>query len=338
MKTNRDIIWKGLAATAVVAGGMVAIGCTSSLTGNEGELQFSYRTDDLGTDFNKPVAVGAKLDLTVRTAGEQQSVDINDVFVNEDVFLVDGFMGDEFTLEAIGEGTSLVEVDADGPDGATADSVNMRTAVPEVLNLRHTCTSDNRAAYVIERENVAVSFDMKLDDGTDVIGYGYYPVDVPTELGTLDEDSSTQAFMILNLGSIAGDYAIGSTIDEGTLELSVIEESDITEAETNSGADGIRVVEGETGSVVVWPAVEGTRVCHSAPHTATSLTPETCTVRGEQDPDDPESPFNTGSFVSIEGVAAGECRFEVTYTGGNDGTGATSEFVAQIGTFPGEDG
>ena len=43
--------------------------CRSEITGNEGNLEFSYVADDDLLDFNKPLAVGASLDLRVTPAG-----------------------------------------------------------------------------------------------------------------------------------------------------------------------------------------------------------------------------------------------------------------------------
>jgi hypothetical protein len=42
---------------------LLTVACQSTLTGNEGNFQFSYDADDWITDFNKPIAVGAYLDI-----------------------------------------------------------------------------------------------------------------------------------------------------------------------------------------------------------------------------------------------------------------------------------
>lgn len=339
MKSIQDITWRALAAAAVVGGGLIAIGCTSRATGNSGELEFSYTTDDLTTDFNKPIAVGARLEVRVQTAGERANVDIVDVFTNEDVLLVDSFSGDNFILEGVGAGNSLVEVDAEGPDGAVSDSVNMRAAVPEVLELSHTCTGDALGLYSAGLQNVDVAFDMKLADGTDVIGYGYYPVDVPAGLGTIEATSDSQAFIRLDLAAATGEFDLSSTIDDTSLSFRLIEEAEITGASFNATAPGLRVIEGNTSYIYVWPAVDADRVCQwSADMTVTSLTPETCDVRNNETPAEPDQKSNLEGYVAIEGIAAGECRFEVSYPNGADGAGATTELTAQIGTFPGEGG
>lgn len=54
-----------------------AIGCESTITGNEGNFQFSYPADDRVLDFNKPIAIGARLDVSVRTAGDRTAVTLS---------------------------------------------------------------------------------------------------------------------------------------------------------------------------------------------------------------------------------------------------------------------
>ena len=52
-------------------GALLAIGtgCTSKITGKEGNFQFAYAADDDPLDFNKPIAVGGRLDLRVTQVG-----------------------------------------------------------------------------------------------------------------------------------------------------------------------------------------------------------------------------------------------------------------------------
>ncbi len=337
MQQRKDIIWRSLAVGAVLAGGWIATGCSSRITGNSGNLEFSYTTDDLTSDFNKPIAVGAKLELKVQTAGDRQPVSISDVFTDEEVLLVDSFSGDNFILVGNGEGNSLVEVLADGPEGEVEDSVNMRAAVPEVLKLSHTCTGNELGLYPVGKSDVLVPFDMELADGTQVIGYGYYPVELQEGLGTLQANSTDQANLRLDLGATPGDYTLSSTVDDTSLTIRLIEESQITGASVNDDSPNFRVIEGETNFIYVWPAVGEDIVCQAqADMTVQSLTPEICDVRNNETPEDPGQFVNSEGFVAIEGLAAGECQFDVTFPNGNDGAGATTMFTAQIGTFPGE--
>ena len=48
---------------------LLLIGCMSKQTGGAGLLEFSYITDDDILDFNKAIAIGAKLDVQVSAAG-----------------------------------------------------------------------------------------------------------------------------------------------------------------------------------------------------------------------------------------------------------------------------
>ena len=59
--------WALVLAGAVVFGGLA---CTSSTTGNLGNLEFYYTADDEIGNFNKPIAAGAKLEVFVQDAGD----------------------------------------------------------------------------------------------------------------------------------------------------------------------------------------------------------------------------------------------------------------------------
>ena len=72
------------------------VGCTSKITGNEGNFEFSYPADDRVADFNNPIAVGAYLDLEVRDVGYQQPVTLSAASTDdESVLMVESFQAHE---------------------------------------------------------------------------------------------------------------------------------------------------------------------------------------------------------------------------------------------------
>ena len=72
---------------AVASMGIASGACVSKTTGNEGNFEFSYPADDRVGDFNKPIAVGAFLDLEVRDVGDRSPVALDSAsFVDPSVF------------------------------------------------------------------------------------------------------------------------------------------------------------------------------------------------------------------------------------------------------------
>ncbi len=64
---------------ALAITGALLVSCSSLTTGNEGNLTFAYIADEDLLDFNKPIAVGALLDLRVTEVGSQRAVEITSV-------------------------------------------------------------------------------------------------------------------------------------------------------------------------------------------------------------------------------------------------------------------
>lgn len=54
-------------------------GCFSRITGDAGLLDLRYEADDAVENFNKPIAVGARLDLEVLLPGEEETASLESV-------------------------------------------------------------------------------------------------------------------------------------------------------------------------------------------------------------------------------------------------------------------
>lgn len=333
MNTCKLLFGTGLAA----AGLYFAVGCTSTTTGNEGNLDFSYTADDQVTNFNKPVAVGAKLELRVQETGTRREVEVTDAMSDDNgVLEVDTFSSDRVIVVGKGDGNALIEVSAEVPSGeVVSDSVNMLAAVPEVLKLRHSCTTgEMEAKYFVDTDNVLIGYDMEKSNGQPVIGYGYFPIETSGEAElTLNESSTDQAHFHFDVGTMPGMSMIASTIDESTLEFEVVTVADVDGIEGNPAND-LRLHVDETEFFHVWPTVTDVRVCQSeATMTAETSTPDICAVSAVEPPSDQGSLDITG-WVKVEGKAFGTCEFTVTYPDGADGAGVTSDFTAEVGDFP----
>lgn len=327
---------KLLYGTAIAAVGLYfAIGCTSTTTGNEGNLDFSYTADDDVTNFNKPIAVGAKLELKVLETGSRREVEVTEASTGDpDVLDINQFSSNRVIVAALGEGSTTIEVTATTPDGASvSDSVNMLGAVPDVLTLRHTCVNaGEEAAYLVNTDGVRIDFEMEKDNGQPVIGYGYFPIEVAGDAELeLNRATTDQAFFHFDIGAIVGPVSINSTIDDTSLSFGVFEPAAIDGIESTATADFALNV-GETEFIHFFPMIAGTRVCQSeATVEAETSTPDICTVTAAAPADPDSSEFlDTTGYVQIEGKALGNCEFTVTYPDGMEGAGASEPFTAEV--------
>jgi hypothetical protein len=312
---------------AVVSALVVLAACDSAVTGNDGNLTFSYDADDNVFDFNKPIAIGAKLDITVAEAGTLAEVELSSATSSDEAVLaVDAFGGDKFTLEGLGDGNVLISVET--TDGLT-DSVNMNARAPEVLVLGHTCDIEG-GAYLVG-DQVYVPFEMEMTNGQPVIGYGYYPLTISDETKlTRDTEFNGQQFMRFDVVA-AGTVTLTSDIDETTLDLTLAEEGQI-DGITEPIAFVLEDIDvGDTNPFYVRPSVGGITMCQSsATVEVASTTPATCEVRAiGSDVAAGDAQYELGWF-EIEGLAEGTCEYSVTYPNGAAGEGVTATFSYPI--------
>ncbi|MFN7134366.1 MAG: hypothetical protein ACK4N5_19965 [Myxococcales bacterium] len=316
-----------LAAAALVTG------CKSRLTGNEGNLEFSYVADDALTDFNKPIAVGAKLDVEVAEVGTRRAVTLQKATSDDAAVLaIAGFSGNKLTLEGKSSGSALIEVEAKRSDDAVVtDSVNMLARVPEVLKLRHTCASGAEAAYLVDHEFL-VPFDMEMKNGQPVIGYGYHPVELlPQGALTLDATTKDQSSLHLKSGKERMEATVKSTLDATSLKLFLVQPGDV-DAAVLEGPTQAGTEIGKSNLFLVRPKVGERMLCQpTLALTAASTTPEICEVKAANTGGDVnENPENKHGWVQVTGKKLGKCEFTVTYAAAKGGAGLTSPFTADI--------
>lgn len=319
--------WIRNAALVITGGWMVA--CSSAVTGNEGNFVFSYAADDNVLDFNKPVAVGARLDLMVTEVGTRKPVSLTDASTDDPAVMeVVEFGGSQLTIEGVGEGNVLVEVAGTTPAGdELTDSVNMNAAIPQVHKLIHTCDRlADTAAYLTDND-VVMEFEFLKENGQNLIGYGYYPITLTGNALELDAEASGQLWMQLVIGPTPGTVQMVSDIDGTKRTLEVVAPGSI---------DGVRepvdfvwedIDVGDTNAFYVLPTVGELVVCQAqTPMEVESLTPEICSVKDTGQTND----NSEWGWFDVTGVAAGTCEFQVTYPAGNGGAGASATFTYPI--------
>lgn len=306
---NRTVVW-GLTASLMAM--TVVAGCLSRTTGNEGNLTFSFAADDNLLDFNKPIGVGARLELTVRESGNNRGVTLLDAKFDDESLGVISFDGNKIIVEGLAEGNAELQVDAELRDGTVvSDSVNLLARVPEVLKLNHTCSDDREALY-LTGQRILVPFDMERSNGQPVIGFGLYPVSFdPADALTLDESIAAQQFMHLDTSETAQTVTLKSDIDDTSLTLKLTDPADIDGAELIAD---FRALVDVPAIYYALPTVGGQRVCQALTDpTVTSDTPEVCEVTRPEDNTDPAAPDNELGFIRVLGKQVGVCSFTVTY-------------------------
>lgn len=284
-------------------------GCQSRTTGNEGELVFSYVADDELLDFNKPLAVGALLDIEVRRAGSNRPVTLQNAEIRTFFQLVT-FSGSRLTIRAVAPGNALLEVDAITAEGErVTDSINLLTRNAQALRLSHTCVDEGVGRYLIN-SRILIPFELEDIDGP-IIGYGLYPVRLSNPTALLRDTSiRAQVFLHYDTSSTPSPITIRSEIDDTTLMVTTIAPTDIDGAEILVGNAVQRTGVGDRHAYFALPTVQGGRVCQSTlTKTVESLTPEVCRA---EDRAAPVGNSESG-WLWITGLQAGVCRVGVSY-------------------------
>jgi len=324
-----------LHSLALAALALTALGCRSKITGNEGNFDFSYVADDDVRNFNKPIAVGAKLDLKVAETGTNRTVTLEAATSSaEGVLKVKSFQGDTVVLEGAGSGSALVSVTGTVPSGTSkSDSVNMLSRVPEVLKLFHTCTTASEARYLVNQD-IIVGYDLEMSNGQPVIGYGYWPVTYTPAAGvTQNVTTKDQQFLRLKTAATKQTVTLASTIDATTKTLVLVEPADVDGADFSDPNTVQHTLVGATSYFNFVVSVGGQPVCQAyLDNSATSTAPTVCDVAKVAAPDSQTGPKNEFGWVKVTGKAAGTCTFDVTWTQVNHGQGLTKSFSVPIGT------
>lgn len=306
---------------------VMILACSSKLTGNEGNFQFSYTADDRITDFNKPIAVGAFLDIEVTDVGALQPIELIAAEFDDSAFLdVVSFSGNTITVTGVADGYAMLSVEGTTVDGETlTDAINMLAGVPEVLVLNHTCEGDT----YLTNQRIWVPFEMEMENGQPVIGYGYYPATLSDEQAlSLNAGDSGQQYIAFDTTSATGTATLTSEIDQTTLDFNVADAGSITGAAQPVAWVFEDIDVGDTNDFYVLPTTDSSTICQAeVTKTVTSDTPDICTV---WDSEPMDSSTNEYGWFKVEGVAEGECLFTVTYPEGMGGAGVSTQFSYPI--------
>jgi hypothetical protein len=324
-----------LPSLAVAVMTVVAPGCVSQQTGDLGNLSATYVADDKVTDFNKAIAVGAKLDLSVWTATTPKTTVTVTAATSDQpgILKVASFQGNTLVLEATGEGSATIDVTAKKGSGEEVkDRWHMRGAKAQKLVVKHLCTNEAEGYYLTGLD-IWVPYDLQHKNNEPAIGYGYFPFAVePKDVLTQDQQTHDQAFLHFKTAATKGATAtLSSTIDAAKLQFKLVDIGD---------ADGILLGGtyylgvGTTMPVLVRPAIGGKPICQARTEfTAKGKTDDVCSVKVIGNVNSPASAAVPESYglVELKGLKAGKCQFEVTYPKGKGGAGVTLPLEVEVG-------
>ncbi|MBM4341925.1 MAG: hypothetical protein FJ100_00910 [Deltaproteobacteria bacterium] len=327
---------KGSWVRVACAAALWALGCQSSLTGNEGNLTFFYTTDD-ELDFNQPIAIGAKLDLTVKTAGiPKKDVSLTKVEpADTKVLKVAGLMGGAFTLEGVGDGSTSISVTATRSDGtSTHDTITMMAKKPETIEVAHSCGGGNVGHYLVGK-TIFVPYDLKLKDGRAVIGYGYHGLSIAPAKGLQwDQVHKSQWAYVYKTADVPGDVTLTSTLEPGkSWTVRLVDEGQIDGGKLE-GVSGktLEMLAGTSAIVLARPTVGGNPICQpDTSFTVSGKTPDVCAVTATAaNVPTSKNVVEAWSWVTVQAKKLGVCEFDVVWPKGNKGQGATAAVKVNV--------
>lgn len=321
-----------LPATALLTA-TFAQGCVSRASGEEGNLEFSYASDDDVIDFHKPIAIGAKLQLTVGETGTHQLVTVTSATSSDDkVLQVLGKLGSQVEVEGKADGTAKLSVTATRKLGSTTqDAITLTVKKPDALKLAHWCTTAKTAAYFTDRD-VVVSYDLVRSNGQALVGYGLHPVTIaPADGLQLNVNSKDPASYHYHTAKLPGEVTLTSTLDGSTLSLKLVGEDAVDGGYLEGGTLAKNAFVGQSHLVLVRPTVSGMPVCQPATtHEAVSLTPDVCTVKALGTNAAKGASAEVFSWVQVDGKKVGVCQVEVKWPKGLGGQGAKTQVAIDV--------
>ncbi len=321
-----------VALAAVLLLASVLGGCVSQQTGKSGLLKFTYAADDDVLDFNKPIAVGAKLDLVITAVDGGKAATVQAATSTDPTSLsIVGFSGNKVTVQSNAVGNATINVSARTSAGKdVTDSIDMRTGKALSVKLTTGCGGTGTPLYLTGR-NIFVPYDLFGANNTPAIGYGYHPLTIAPAAGlALDATSTAQWAYAYRTGNTPGTVTLSSTLDKNSWALQLVDEGAIDGAKLDMPTNTL-VLAGTTAIVYARPTVGGQPLCQAdATFAVKTQTTDICEVKaaGQQ----PTSQSIDGwSFVEVKGLAVGVCKFDVTWQNAKGGAGITQTLQVDVG-------
>lgn len=295
-------------------------GCDARQTGERAQIVFAYTSFDDTTNFNKPIAVGAKLDLRALELATDEEVLVERA-KGDDTIAVGEHVRNLIELKAQKPGSTRLHVIGQTQDGhKVEDFVTLRAAEVKSIALNHLCTDSAHAVYQAGLRDVEIPMTKFAHNDEYLIGYGLYPIKIEPAAGAkLDTRSDDAHTLHLDLSPKPGRFEIKSTLNAARLSFELITPAQIDGIQIDEFDARARTVINHTAWLGFAPTYKGKPLCASqTPIEATSLTPKICevtTILDRHQRDDGTTIQNTEGLIKIKGKAFGVCRYEVNFPG-----------------------
>ncbi len=287
----------------------------ASQEGELGNLTFTFPVADGQEDFNRPIALGARLRLRVEPReGEEGSIErIEAATVDPETVLSaqrSQVRPDELILTAREQGAATVTVDATLSGSASrTDRVDFRVRPVSSISLEHQCTQRSAAAY-LTNQPITLGFARFDADRRRMIGEGACDVEVTPD-ADIDRTRCDEATLDVPPIAEPGPYIVGSSRSarNGTLnrlDLNIVD-PDLLDFDPVEGT----LEEDRSREVELVPRTPDWDICTPLEFQVFILTPDTC--RGDDTRADRFTVFrDENNRVDLRGLRPGTCEFEVT--------------------------
>ena len=316
-------------ALAVVGLGAL-LGCHSTITGYEGKFTLAYESSVDVTNFVKPIAPGAKLDVIAFKNGTDDELAIVKATSSKpSVITIDGVRAGKVTLLGREPGVAEIEIAVrDGTGKTVTDKMFFHVAKPATHGLEHSCTEDANATYVAG-EPIDLFHGMATSDKRAIVGTGYVPMKVEpaSALKLVAQPQAFNMYRFKSSGPVER-VTVKSAVDEKTLTMRIVDKKELTEARLHSPP---QMIERQTQYAVARVLFGDAPLCHQNALTqAKSLTPEICKVTTRLD-EEGMADSNRQQLAVIEGLKFGICEYEVTLPELANGKGIVLKGTTKVG-------
>lgn len=324
-----DVMMGWRKALAVVGLGAL-LGCHSTITGYNGKFTIAYESSVDVTNFVKPIAPGAKLDVIAFVNGTDDELAIVKATSSKpSVISIDGVRAGKVTLFGREPGVAEIEISVRDSAGKTVtDKMFFHVAKPAKHGLEHACTDEAAATYVAG-EPIDLYHGMATEDKRAIVGTGYAPMTV-APASALKLVAQPQAFNLYRFKSSgpAEKITVTSAVDGKVLTMRIVDRKELTQARLSSPT---HIIERQTQYAVVNVRHGDAALCHQRALTqAKSLTPEICKVSARLD-EEGMAESNRAQLAVIEGLKFGICEYEVTLPELAQGKGIVLKGTTKVG-------
>lgn len=285
----------------------------ASQEGELGELTFTFPVADGQEDFDRPIALGARLRLRVEgLEGESVERVAAATVTPEEVLSAQRSQarGDELVLTARAQGEASLEVEAvlAGESTPRADRVSLRVRPISSSSLEHACTRSPAAAY-LTNQPITLDYARFDADGRRMIGEGACEVTVTPDAG-LDRTRCDEAALDVPPISDPGPYVVSSSRRAANGSVNRLDVNVVSPELLDFAPIEGSLREGRSDELELLPQTPDWDICTPLEFEVFILTPDVCVA------DDTSADLFTvyrdeNNRVDMRGRNPGTCRFEV---------------------------